>query len=156
MTRVSDRNLTPRNGHTLIVGSACRISGCENQKELSLDDQEDNVRETIAELYDGPVEFRVIATVAKGEWLDRPELAQIEAAYRSGEYDVFVYDDLSRLSRGGEAARLMGVGVDNGTRTICIDDGIDTIDDTWEEDALNACGENIAHNRARPNASSRK
>src|SRR5204863_6940393 len=82
-----------------------------------------------------------------GERLDRPELEQIEKAYRSREFDLFVYDDLSRLIRGGEAARLLGVGVDHGTRTICIADGIDTVDETWEEDALNACSENVAHNQ---------
>jgi len=147
MTRKSENELKPRNGHTLIVGVVCRISGCANQKELSLDDQEDNGKETIAELYDGPVEFRVIATIGKGENLDRPELEQIEAAYNSGEYDAFVFDDLSRLIRGGEAARLLGVGVDNGTRSICINDGIDTIDETWEQDALNACSENVGHNQ---------
>jgi site-specific DNA recombinase len=146
MPRKSDSDVRPRNEHTLIVGSACRISGCANQKELSLEDQEDNVRELVAEMYQGPAEFRVIATKAKGERLDRPELEQIEAAYRSREYDLFVYDDLSRLIRGGEAARLLGVGVDHGTRSICIDDGIDTVDPTWEEDALNACSENVAHN----------
>jgi len=54
---------------------------------------------------------------------------------------------LSRLIRGGEASRLLGEGVDRHTRSICIDDGIDTIDETWEEDALNACSENVAHNQ---------
>lgn len=147
MSRVSDRNLSPRNGHTLVAGGPCRISGCANQKEASLDDQEDNAKEAIAELFDGPVDFRVIATIGKGERLDRPELELIEAAYKSGEYDVFVYDDLSRLIRGGEAVRLLGIGVDNGTRSICINDGIDTVDETWEEDALSACSENVAHNQ---------
>ncbi len=147
MGRKSEEKLLPRNGHSLVVGVACRISGCANQKEQSLEDQEDHARESIAELYDGPVEFRVIATKGKGERLDRPELDEIESAYKSGDYDVFVFDDLSRLIRGGEAARLLGIGVDNGTRSICIDDGIDTIDETWEEDALNACSENVAHNQ---------
>src|SRR5207245_10259105 len=112
-----------------------------------LEDQEDNAKEAIAELYQGPVKFHVIATKAKGEHLDRPELEEIERAYKSRTFDVFVYDDLSRLIRGGEAARLLGIGVDRGTRTICIADGIDTIDETWEEDALNACSENAAHNQ---------
>src|SRR5947209_5852452 len=115
-----DPGLRPRNGHTLIVGIVCRISGCAKQKELSLQDQEDNAKEAIRELYDGPVEFRVIATKAKGERLDRPELEQIEKEYLSEEYDAFVYDDLSRLVRGGEAARLLGVGVDHRTRSLCL------------------------------------
>lgn len=137
--------LAPRNGHTLRVGNVCRISGCAKQKEESLDDQEDNAKEVIADLYSGQVEFDVIATTGKGEWLDRPELEQIELALKSREYDIFIFDDLSRLIRGGDAARLLGVGVDHGTRSICVKDGIDTCDPTWEEDALNACSESVAH-----------
>jgi hypothetical protein len=81
MLRSSDSELRPRNGHTLTVGNVCRISGCENQKELSLEDQEDNAKETVKDLYNGPAEIDVIAaTIAKGEHLDRPELEQIERA----------------------------------------------------------------------------
>jgi DNA invertase Pin-like site-specific DNA recombinase len=100
------------------VGNVCRISGCSNQKELSLEDQEDRAREAVEELYNGPTEFDFIATVGKGEALDRPELERIENAMLSGKYDLFVFDDLSRLIRGGEAARLLGVGVDHCTRSI--------------------------------------
>ena len=147
MLRRRDSEVRPRNGHTLMVAMAGRISGCQGQKELSLADQEDNGRETVVDLYIGPAEYHVIAaTKAKGERLDRPELKLIEEAYQSGDYDLFIFDDLSRLIRGGEAVRLLGVGVDNGTRTLCIADGIDTNDPTWEEDALNACSENVAHN----------
>ncbi|WP_254510224.1 recombinase family protein [Anatilimnocola floriformis] len=147
MLRKSENGLTPRNGESLIVAIVCRISGCAKQKELSLEDQEDNGKQLIGELYSGPAEYRVIATKGKGENLERPELEQIAAAYKSRKYDVFIFDDLSRLIRGGEAARLLGVGVDNGTRSICINDGIDTVEETWEQDALNACGENVAHNQ---------
>lgn len=147
MTRRSDSEVRPRNGHTLMVAMACRISGCPGQKELSLEDQQDNAKETVQGLYDGPAIYDLIAaTKAKGERLDRPELTLIEDAYRSRKYDLFVFDDLSRLIRGGEAARLLGVGVDHGTRTICVNDVIDTADPTWEEDALNASSENVAHN----------
>jgi len=147
MSRHSEEELKPRNGHTLIVGTVCRISGCENQKEESLDDQEDNVRDLVNDLYDGPFEIRVIAsTKDKGEALDRPELEKVEDAYKSGDYDLIAYDELSRLIRGGEAVRLLGIGVDHGTRSICIKDTIDTVDSTWEEDALTACSENVAFN----------
>jgi site-specific DNA recombinase len=147
MSRVSDSNFAPRNGHTLVVGIGARISGCQNQKELSLEDQEDNAKDWLKSIYDGPADFRVIATTGKGERLDRPELLQFEAAYRSGKFDIFIFDDLSRLIRGGEATRLLGVGVDHGVRTISIADGIDTVDENWEVDSLNACSENVAHNQ---------
>ena len=136
MSRQSENELRPRNGHTLVVGIVCRISGCAKQKDLSLEDQEDNCKEAIRELYQGPIEFRVIATKGKGEQLDRPELEEIEKGYRSSEYDIFAFDDLSRLIRGGGASKLLGIGVDHGTRSICVEDGIDTADDTWEEDSL--------------------
>jgi hypothetical protein len=42
----------------------------------------------------------------KGEALDRPELAEIEAAYRKGELDLFVFEDLGRSVRGADAVRL--------------------------------------------------
>ena len=77
MTRRSDESLEPRNGHTLVVAIVARISGCQNQKELSLEDQVDHGKEVVAEMYEGPVEYRVIATKGKGERLDRPELAEI-------------------------------------------------------------------------------
>ena len=54
----SDEFLKPRNGHTLIVGIVCRISGCASQKEMSLKDQEDHAKEAVKELYDGPAEFQ--------------------------------------------------------------------------------------------------
>ena len=71
--------VVPRNGLTLLVGIVARISGCTNQKEISLDDQEDHAKELVDYLYHGDVDYRVIATKGKGERLDRPELSQIEA-----------------------------------------------------------------------------
>ncbi len=130
MLEKPERELKPRNGHTLMVARGARISGCQNQKDLSLEDQEDNAKELIKSLYDGPADFRVIATTGKGERLDRPELLQFEAAYRSNEFDVFVFDDLGRLIRGGDAVRLLGIGVDHGVRTISIQDDNDTVEPT--------------------------
>lgn len=146
MSRQSNQQLAPRNGHTLLVGIGARISGCANQKELSLDDQIDHGKEVAAEYWDGPVEYRTIATTGKGEALDRPELIQIEAEYRRGELDLYIWEDLGRLVRGGDATRLLGIGVDHGIRTIVPNDCIDTAEPTWEEDALNACAAHVSHN----------
>lgn len=125
MARVSDRNLSPRNGHTLLSGLGARISGCADQKEESLEDQTDHNKEVVADLYSGPVEYLIIATKGKGERLDRPELAEIEAVFRRGELDVFVWEDLGRLVRGVEAVRLLGIAVDHGIRVIVPNDNVD-------------------------------
>lgn len=97
--------VVPRNNHTLVVAIVARISGCANQKEVSLVDQEDHGKEVVVELYLGPVEYRVIATKGKGERLDRPELIKIEGMIRSRELDLLVVEDLGRMVRGTEAVR---------------------------------------------------
>ena len=61
----SKEPVRPRNGHTLVVGVVARISGCTNQKELSLEDQEDHARQVVAEKYGGPADYRVVATTGE-------------------------------------------------------------------------------------------
>lgn len=140
-----DKAMVPRNGHTLTVGIVARISGCANQKELSLEDQEDHGREVARDLYDGHTEFEVIATKGKGERLDRPELEQIEAKLREGKLDLLVMEDLGRLVRGAEAVRLLGIAVDHGIRTVSPNDGVDTNEPTWEADALAVTHDHVSH-----------
>ena len=122
------------------------FSGCANQKDLSLEDQIDHGKQLVGEMYDGAVDYRVIATEGKGERLDRPELAQIEAVLRSRELDLLIVEDIGRPIRGGEAVRPCGVAVDHGVRVLAPNDGIDTNDDTWEEDVLSACQDHVGHN----------
>ncbi|WP_020476065.1 recombinase family protein [Zavarzinella formosa] len=138
--------VTPRNGHTLVVGVVARISGRPNQKEVSLDDQEDHARDIVDDMHEGPAEYRVVATINKGERLNRPELEKIERMLRSGELDFLIAEDLGRIVRGVEAVRLCGVAVDHGVRVIAPHDGIDTARDTWEQDAIEACKEHVGHN----------
>jgi hypothetical protein len=141
-----DRPLLPRNGHTLVVGIIARISGCQNQKELSLEDQVDHAKQVITDLSPGPVDYRIISTKGKGERLDRPELAEVEELLRSRELDILVAEDIGRLVRGTEAARLCGIAVDHGTRVLAPNDCIDTAEDTWEEDVIAACRDHVGHN----------
>ena len=65
---------------------------------------------------------------------------------RKSEADLCVMEDLGRVVRGAEAVRLLGVGVDHGTRCISPNDCVDTIEPTWEEDALSACRDHVGHN----------
>jgi site-specific DNA recombinase len=141
-----DSKIVPRNEHALVVGVVARISGCQNQKEISLDDQVDHAKEIVADLYTGLAEYRVIATKGKGERLDRPELGQIEALLRTRQLDLLVMEDIGRLVRGGEASRLCGIAVDHGIRVISPNDCVDTAEDTWEPDVLEACKDHVGHN----------
>ena len=143
----TDRPISPRNGHTLVVGIVARISGCANQKEVSLDDQVDHGKQLVGEMYDGAahagngngngsgggggVDYRVIATKGKGERLDRPELEEIRQELMKDELDLLVMEDLGRLVRGTEAVRLFGLAVDHGTRAVSPNDRVDTANSTW-------------------------
>ncbi|MFM7113915.1 MAG: recombinase family protein [Planctomycetota bacterium] len=138
--------LVPRNGHTLVVGIVARISGGQNQREMTLDDQVDHAKAEVAEIYSGAVEYRVISTTGKGERLDRPELHNIESMIRSRELDLLVAEDLGRIVRGTEASWICGLAVDHGTRVIVPNDGIDTADEAWEEDVISACRDHVGHN----------
>ena len=140
--------IEPKNGVFPVVLNVNRISGCPSQKDASLEDQHDNASETVSEVWDGKiedVEFRVIATKGKGEDRTRPELAEVEAQLRTGKIDLLIFDDIGRLVRGIEACRLIGIGVDHGTRTLAPNDGIDTNDENWEEDVISACRDHVGH-----------
>ena len=138
--------LVPRNGHTLVTGIVARISGCANQTGLSLEDQVAHGKQVVAEYYQGAVEYRVVATTGKGERLDRPELAEVEAMLRTRALDLLVVEDIGRLVRGAEAIRLCGIAVDHGTRVLAPNDGFDTAEANWEDDLFDACRPHVGHN----------
>lgn len=138
--------LTPRNGRTLMVCIVARISGCANQKELSLEDQIDHAKEIVTDMYDGPVEFHTISTRGKGERLDRPELKEVEDLIRTRTVDLVVMEDVGRMVRGSDAVRIWGIAVDHGTRCIAPNDCCDTAEDGWEEDLISACRDHVGHN----------
>ncbi|WP_437222741.1 recombinase family protein [Planctomicrobium sp. SH661] len=137
--------VTPRNGSVLRVVIVARISGCQNQKEISLDDQVDHAKQEIAELYDGPCEFFVISTTGKGERLDRPELREVEKRLEDRLDDLMFMEDVGRLVRGTAAVELWGIAVDNGIRCVAPNDGCDTSEPTWEEDLISACKDHVSH-----------
>ena len=149
MSMYRTKPIEPKNGVFPVVLHPARISGCAKQKEVSLEDQHDHGIDVVSELWEGDianVEFRRIATKGKGEDLTRPELTEIEAQLRTGDIDLLILDDIGRLVRGTEASRLIGIGVDFGTRMVSPNDCIDTDDQGWEEDVISACRDHVGHN----------
>jgi hypothetical protein len=61
---------------------------------VSLEDQADNGKDTIKEMFRGPAEYKVIATKAKGEWVDRPELRELQQLIETNQFDVLFAEDL--------------------------------------------------------------
>ncbi|HEY7327589.1 MAG TPA: recombinase family protein [Gemmataceae bacterium] len=50
------------------------------------------------------------------------------------------------MIRGSHAVLLCGIAVDHGTRVLAPNDFIDTADDNWEEDVMDACRQHVGHN----------
>jgi site-specific DNA recombinase len=123
----------PASGKLRVLGIA-RIS-TKNQDGKSLDDQQDMHREFVRDNYDGPFDYDVVATQAKGELLDREELDQIRAAINGQEFNLIIMEDLGRLLRGLEAVNFCKMAVDQEVRLIAINDGVDTASDDWEDKA---------------------
>ena len=149
MSMYRTQPLEPKNGVFPVVLNPARISGGQNQKEASLEDQHDHGTEIVSELWEGDlekVEFRRISTTGKGEDLTRPDLVETEAQLRTGEIDLLILEDIGRLVRGTEASRLIGVAVDFGTRVVSPNDCIDTNEQGWEEDVISACRDHVGHN----------
>jgi hypothetical protein len=141
-----NKPLKPRNGQLLMLAILARISGCTNQKEASLDDQEDHGREEVSGHYSGPIETIVIKTKAKGERFDRPELEEVRQLIRSRKIDVLFVEDLGRMIRGYAALEILYMAHDHGVRVLSPNDGIDTFEDGWEERAGAASNEHLTAN----------
>ena len=82
--------LTPRNGHTLEILVACRVSDPRpgKQDERSLDDQEVEHREWVKVHTDLPFNITVVAGSGSGEWLERDEYLQLIDLVGSRRFDL--------------------------------------------------------------------
>ena len=136
--------VTPKNGSILVVLIVARISGCQSQNEVSLEDQVDTCKEIASNIYDGEIEFRVISTKGKGEDLERPELEQIAQALKE-DVDVLIQEDVSRLLRGVDAVKIWGMAVDAEIRCLAVLNDLDTTNKQWESKLIDACRKSIEH-----------
>jgi len=129
----------PKNGRFYRVLSVHRIS-TEHQDIRSLDDQEQRCREWVRDNLEAPsgfpAEIESIKSQGSGERLDRVELADIQDALESGEYDLVVAEDLGRICRRNAAIALCEIGEDSGTRVVAINDSLDTADEGWRLHAM--------------------
>ncbi|MEQ8208285.1 MAG: recombinase family protein [Lacipirellulaceae bacterium] len=111
----------------------CRVSspGEGKQREESNDDQEVRLRDYLEQQWDGPTMIEVIAGVGSGEDVQREELYKAELAVETGEYDLILCEDLSRISRRYHAQRFCELAEDFDTRLIAVNGDVDTGQPNW-------------------------
>ncbi len=90
--------LVPKDGNILKVLVIARISS-EHQDKRSLNDQIAKIKEYLAQVYEGPVEWTIIQSQGSGEQLDRKELIGAEDMIEIGLFDLVIAEDLARICR---------------------------------------------------------
>ncbi|QDT63584.1 recombinase family protein [Calycomorphotria hydatis] len=145
------RPLQPKSRSLLKAIGVCRIS-TEHQDEKSLEDQEALLRKFVNENYSGPVEWKFIISQGSGEYLDRAEFIELGDDIESGEFDLVVAEDLSRVCRRVHAILLCESGQDAGTRIIALNDRVDTAEYGWQDLAIFSA---IHHERSNRDTSDR-
>jgi DNA invertase Pin-like site-specific DNA recombinase len=133
MSRKLDPPLAPRNGRTLEVLILCRVSDPApgKQDEKSLDDQEAERRDWLADNTELPFNITVIAGSGSGEYLDREESARAMEELETGKYDLILTEDLGRIFRRMHAYLFCEAAEDIGTRVIASNDFVDTAQENW-------------------------
>lgn len=127
--------IRPRNGITLMVLIIARISTV-HQDLRSLADQIALCERYVRDRYPGAVTFMHIQGQGSGEYLDRKELADAEAAVESCQYDLVVVEDIGRFCRRNRAVDFCEMCEDANTRLVAINDSIDTAEDNWRLSAF--------------------
>lgn len=126
----------PKNGRIFRVLGACRIS-TDHQDVLSLGDQEAYYRQHLDRTL-GPdtYELTAISGRGSGQYLDREEYLELCEKVESGEYDIVISEDSSRIIRRMHFYLFCEMAEDNGTRVIAINDHVDTKEDNWRQAAF--------------------
>ena len=118
-----------------VIGVA-RIS-TDNQDELSLADQKAYYRKWLDNEYGvGNYDLKVIAYKGSGQVIDTAEFLQLCEMVKSGDYDLVVAEDLSRICRRMQAFTFCENAADTDTRVVGIGDHVDTAQEGWETGAV--------------------
>ena len=134
----------PKFGKLFKVIGVARIS-TENQSELSLDDQEVFFRKWLDDEYGpGNYDLKVIAYRGSGQILDNKEFIKLYGLVSSGDYDLVIAEDLSRIIRRMQAVIFCEEAEALGTRVVGIGDPVDTSKEGWEYAAVFASLKNKA------------
>jgi len=83
-----------------------------------------------------------------GELVSRPGIDEVARGIANGDWDLIIVEESSRLFRAvAPAMSLIERAVDAGMRVICINDDVDTLDDSWHERLPDALVHHARSNR---------
>lgn len=107
----------------------------DEQRRQSIADQGDFCREYLSDQQAKLNSVEVLSDEGmSGELRNRPGIDQVRAGIEQRLWDLIIVEDSSRLFRGvAPCMDLVGWAVDQGIRVICINDGVDTANEDWQQ-----------------------
>lgn len=107
----------------------------DEQRQQSNADQSDYCQEFVREHDTKPRSIDVISDEGlSGELRSRPGIDRVREGIESRRWGLIIVEDSSRLYRGvAPCMDLVGLAVDQGIRVICINDGVDTANEDWQQ-----------------------
>lgn len=117
----------------------CRFS-TDEQRQQSIADQDDYCRGFLDDNRCNPRTIELLSDEGlSGELQSRPGIDKVREGIRNRRWDLITVEDSSRLYRGIQwCLPLVGLAVDMGIRVICINDGVDTANEDWEQRLIDA------------------
>lgn len=121
----------PKDPRALVFG---RYS-TDEQRQQSIADQDDYCRGYLGDNACHPRTIELLSDEGiSGELYSRPGIDKVREGIKKRRWDLIIVEDSSRLYRGIQwCLPLVGLAVDLGIRVICINDGVDTENDDWEQ-----------------------
>ena len=109
-----------------------RIS-TEHQNKENIEASYRYVEAHLRQLFAGKMQIKRLGERASGMLVDRRTIREAEDLIATGEWDLVIAEDLSRIFRNPRHQyNFVQDAFDSGTRLICIADNLDTADDQWE------------------------
>jgi DNA invertase Pin-like site-specific DNA recombinase len=107
----------------------------QEQHPSSIEDQIAYCKEFLARHGIADPELETLTdTEMSGELVSRPGIDQVRAGVAARRWELIVVEDSGRLFRHETACgELIEAAVDNGIRVVCINDGVDTAEEDWED-----------------------
>ncbi len=132
-----DHPLIPKNPDGILrvisIGRLSKPKNTEEDTNFNLASSYAAIEAHLREIYDGQMDIHPFAEQISGLIVDRRTIVEIEELIATGEIDLVITEDLSRIYRNPRHQwAFVQDAVDADVRVICFGDHLDTADENWE------------------------
>ncbi|PHS11143.1 MAG: hypothetical protein COA78_10400 [Blastopirellula sp.] len=117
----------------IVMGRLSKAKNTEEETQQTIESSYAFAEKFLADVYNGPIEIHHLGEQISGMVAERETILEAYKLIESGEIDVVISEDLSRIYRNPRHQfSFVQDCVDAKIRLICVADGLDTADENWE------------------------